>query len=300
MQCAARPAVLLFIGLLAAKPICAQHGFGGGHISGGFSGHSAGHAMGSSIGHSFGHVFGHRGGRGKGGAFKSGRAEEPPVAGAAIVKGKLVQMPGPAFVVGAARPPVRHDPFEGFPFRHRFDVFPFQNQFGFGFCQPFSGFGLRRHHFLLDDNFDCFGGGFFIDSLFFGSFSENLGFDGTLVGQGALGGNRYASAAASVEDASSSSFRDSAAAATKSRVAEGEGLPAGVVKDERPSTLLVLLEGSMYGLTDYWLQDDRLHYVTTYGAQNSVPIESIDFEKTFQANEERGIEFAPRLRTAPQ
>lgn len=300
MQYAARLAVLLFIGLLATKPTYARHGFGGGHMSGGFSGHSAGHAMGSSIGHSFGHLFGHRGGRGKDSASKSGRTEEPPVAGAAIVKGKLVHLPGPAFVVGAARPPLRHDPFEGFPFRHRFDVFPFQNQFGFGFCPPFSGFGFRRHHFLFDDNFDCFGGGFFIDSLFFGSFSENLGFGGTLMEQGALDGNMGAGAGATAEDASSSSFRGSTGAAMKNRVAEGEGLPAGVAKEERPSTLLVLLEGSMYGLTDYWLEDNRLHYVTTYGAPNSVPIESIDFEKTFQANKERGIEFAPRLRTASQ
>jgi hypothetical protein len=299
MQYAARPAVLLFIGLLATKPICAQHGFGGGHISGGFSGHSAGHAMGSSIGHSFGHLFGHHGGAGKGGAFKSGRTEEPPLAGVAIVKGRLVQLPGPAFVVSTARPPLRHDPFEGFPFRHRFDVFPFQNQFGFGFCAPFSGFGFRRHHFLFDDNFDCFGGGFFIDSLFFGSFFENMGFAGSLIEQGALDGNREAIAGTTAEDASSS-FGDSTGAAMKNRIAEGEGLPGGLAKDERPSTLLVLLEGSMYGLTDYWLEDNRLHYVTTYGAQNSVPVESIDFEKTFQANKERGIEFAPRLRTASQ
>jgi len=300
MQCAARPAVLLFIGLLATKPICAQHGFGGGHISGGFSGHSAGHAVGSSIGHSFGHLFGHHGGHGKGSAFKSGRGEEPPVAGAAIVKGKLVQLRGPAFVVGAARPPLRHDPFEGFPFRNRFDVFPSQNQFGFGFCPPFSGFGFRRHHFLFDDNFGCFGGGFFIDSFFFGSFFENLGIDETLIESGALAGNMEASTRTTAQNASDSGFRDSAGAAMKHSVAEGLGLPAGAAKDERPSTLLVLLEGSMYGLTDYWLEDNRLHYVTTYGAENSVPIESIDFEKTFQVNKEHSIEFAPRLRTPAQ
>ncbi len=300
MQYMARLGVLLFIGLFSTKCIYAQHGFGGGHISGGFSGHSAGHAMGSSIGHSIGHLFGHHGGRGKGGISKSGRIEEPPVAGAAIVKGKLVQLPGPAFVVGAARPPLRRDPFEGFPFRHRFDLLPFRNQFGFGFCPPFSGFGFRRHHFFFDDNFDCFGGGFFIDSLFFGSFSDNLGFDGTFIEQDALDGNMEASAVATAENASHSGFRDSTGAAMKNSVADGEGLPASVAKDERPSTLLVLLEGSMYGLTDYWLEDNRLHYVTTYGAKNSVLIESIDFEKTFQTNKERGIEFAPRLRTPSQ
>lgn len=300
MQYMARLAVLLFIGLFATKHIYAQHGSGGGHISGGFSGHSAGHAMSSSVGHSFGHLFGHHGGRGKGGVSKSGRREESPVAGAAIVKGKLVQLPGPAFVVGATRPPFRRDPFEGFPSRHRFDFLPFQNQFGFGFCPPFSGFGFRRYHFFFDENFDCFGGRFFIDSLFFGSFSGNLGIDGTLIELGALDGNIEASAGTTAENEMNHGFRGSTAAGTENTVAKGEGLPAGPAKDERPSTLLVLLEGSMYGLTDYWLEDNRLHYLTTYGAQNSVPIESIDFEKTFQANKERGIEFAPRLRALSQ
>jgi hypothetical protein len=210
------------------------------------------------------------------------------------VKGKLVRLPGPPFIIGAERPPFHRDRRAEFPFHHRFAAFPFRNQFGF--CPSFSGFGFRRSHFFFDDNFDCFSGGFFLDSFFFGSFSGNIGIDGTLIEQGAPGGNLEASAAATAEKDANNGFRDSPGAATRDAIAEGEGLPGGLAKEERPSTLLVLLEGSMFGLTDYWLEDNRLHYITTYGAQNSVPIESVDFEKTFQANKERGIEFAPRLR----
>ncbi len=66
----------------------------------------------------------------------------------------------------------------------------------------------------------------------------------------------------------------------------------------RPMTLLQLKNGWMYGLTDYWIEDGRLHYLTTYGGKNSVPLEQIDFDKTVQLNAERGIEFV--LRPKPQ
>ena len=52
--------------------------------------------------------------------------------------------------------------------------------------------------------------------------------------------------------------------------------------------LLQLLDGSMYGLTRYWLEGTTLHYVTTYGGENSVPLERIDFAKTAELNAARG------------
>jgi hypothetical protein len=56
------------------------------------------------------------------------------------------------------------------------------------------------------------------------------------------------------------------------------------MKAERSITLLQLRDGSMYGLTDYWVSDAELHYTTTYGGQNSLPVERIDFEKTLRLN----------------
>jgi hypothetical protein len=61
-----------------------------------------------------------------------------------------------------------------------------------------------------------------------------------------------------------------------------------------PPTLLQLKDGYMYGLTDYWVEDGQLHYFTSYGAKNSVPIERVDLDKTVRLNWERGVEFVLR------
>lgn len=72
------------------------------------------------------------------------------------------------------------------------------------------------------------------------------------------------------------------------------------VEREPPVTLLQLRDGSMYGLTEYWVEGDELHYFTTYRGEGSVPIERIDFEKTAKLNAGRGVEFALRPKpTAP-
>ena len=63
-------------------------------------------------------------------------------------------------------------------------------------------------------------------------------------------------------------------------------------------TLLQLKNGWMYGLTDYWVEGDDLHYVTNYRGSNSVPLDSIDLATTVRLNTDRGIEFS--LHTKPQ
>jgi len=59
-------------------------------------------------------------------------------------------------------------------------------------------------------------------------------------------------------------------------------------------TLLVFKNHSIYAVTDYWLADGRLHYITSYGGQNAVPLELIDLDMTVRLNWERGMEFALR------
>jgi hypothetical protein len=70
------------------------------------------------------------------------------------------------------------------------------------------------------------------------------------------------------------------------------------VKRELPVTLLQLRDGSMYGLTEYWVEGDELHYFTTYGGEGSVPIERIDFEKTARLNADRDVEFVLKPKPA--
>ena len=61
---------------------------------------------------------------------------------------------------------------------------------------------------------------------------------------------------------------------------------------DHPITLLQLKNGSMYGLTDYRVDGDNLHYVTNYGGKNSVPLDLIDLATTIRLNSERGVEFS--------
>jgi hypothetical protein len=61
-----------------------------------------------------------------------------------------------------------------------------------------------------------------------------------------------------------------------------------------PLILLVLKDGSVYGVTDYWLEEGKLHYLTSYGGANDIPIEQLDLQKTVDENWARGVEFALR------
>jgi hypothetical protein len=61
---------------------------------------------------------------------------------------------------------------------------------------------------------------------------------------------------------------------------------------DHPITLLQLKNGWMYGLTDYWVEGDNLHYVTNYGGKNAVPLDLIDLAMTIRLNSERGVEFS--------
>jgi hypothetical protein len=62
--------------------------------------------------------------------------------------------------------------------------------------------------------------------------------------------------------------------------------------EPNPVTLLQLKNGWMYGLIDYWVEGDNLHYVTNYGGKNSVPLDQIDLAATTRLNSERGIAFS--------
>ncbi len=62
-------------------------------------------------------------------------------------------------------------------------------------------------------------------------------------------------------------------------------------------TLLVFKDHSIYAVTDYRLEAGQLHYLTSYGAHNAVPIDQLDLEMTVQLNRERNVEF--NLRPEP-
>ncbi len=52
----------------------------------------------------------------------------------------------------------------------------------------------------------------------------------------------------------------------------------------------------MYGLTDYWVVGQQLHYRTTYGGEDSIGLDRVDLEKTAQLNADRGVVFELRAK----
>jgi hypothetical protein len=295
-----RLAVVILAGLLVTMGVRARpsgpggghggpggHG-GGGHSSGLSSGRGAGHAM----GHSFGHLFGRHGK-----ASNSGHDMAPPLAGAAVVHGKIVQLPGPQTDHSPAQLRSRHRPIDDFPFGERFLLLRHRRGFGFGGC---AGFGFPRRGFFFDNNFDCFGGGFFFDLFLMAGLSgEFIGGQAFLpVNDQDLENSPDDSTAWPPTEAGSMQPSGDADFGTTGgntqNTATNDEASANITKNERPLTLLQLRDGSMYGLVDYWVEDDRLHYKTSYGAQNSIELDRIDLEQTVRLNADRGVQFVLR------
>jgi hypothetical protein len=64
-------------------------------------------------------------------------------------------------------------------------------------------------------------------------------------------------------------------------------------------TTLVLKEGISFGVIDYWVDGDKLGYVTTYGNENAIDLDRLDLDKTVKLNSARGIPFVLNERPAP-
>ena len=231
------------------------HGGRGGFSSGRSSGPSSGRGVGHALGHSFGHFFGHHGK-----APSSAHDVAPPLAGAAVQHGKVVQLPGPQIVSSPARRRLHHRPINDFRFGDRFLFFPPRPGFGFGGC---AGFGFPRYRFF-DDDFNCFAGGFFFDPFFIG------GFSGSFIGSLAflpfndqrldyVPGDSPAAPPAEARPAQPSDAADSSeSGGSTQNAATNNAASVDKAKSEQPVTLLQLRDGSMYGLVDYWVEDGQL------------------------------------------
>ena len=64
------------------------------------------------------------------------------------------------------------------------------------------------------------------------------------------------------------------------------------------SVVLFLKDGTVYAVTEYWVADNKLHYVTNYGGENAIDLDTIDMQRTVDVNAKRGITIT--LRPAPQ
>jgi hypothetical protein len=72
----------------------------------------------------------------------------------------------------------------------------------------------------------------------------------------------------------------------------GTGESASNAGNRSPTvTVLYLKNGYSVGVTDYYLENERLHYLTTYGGEDEVPIDSVDLQRTVNENASMGVPF---------
>jgi hypothetical protein len=274
--------LVVALALFACTPLHAQHAgghFGGGSGGGGFSGHSVGHA----VSHSFGHMFGHRSGGhdSRMGKTPGSRGDEPSMAGAAFLHGKVVQLPGPAGATAMIRTPPHPAPAGFIPALVPHPMVPPRRQFGSGFC---GSFGFSWHNFLFPGDFDCFGDPFLLDPFFSGGFIAGHFRSDSFVTAGDLSAQSTPmDSSPAADNGGATSLRGS-----PSSPPDREFSPTAAVPEDAPFTLLQLRDGSMYGLTRYWVEGDRLYYVTNYGGENSVPLDRVDIVETTKLNAGRG------------
>jgi len=61
--------------------------------------------------------------------------------------------------------------------------------------------------------------------------------------------------------------------------------------------LLVLNNGTSHAVTDYWVSDGYLEYISPDGTRSHIPLEALDLQRTVTENAPRGLQFA--LRSTP-
>lgn len=61
--------------------------------------------------------------------------------------------------------------------------------------------------------------------------------------------------------------------------------------------LLVLNNGTSHAVTDYWIADGYLEYISPDGTRRHIPLEALDLQNTVIQNAPRGLPFV--LRFAP-
>ena len=308
---------------LAPVPAFAQHGGGGGgggsHGGGGFGG---GHA--SSSGSSSAHAPASSGNAGTGSAAHTGTTttsgttttgsttsgntvpsgnaapqrfaagnntwQEPPARGVHgtstvpagnSVRGSVVSAT-PRAAVGhipiVPRRPIVFSPF--FPFYPGF--YP-----GFGFGFGFGG-GFYGAFGPCDPFWGCYGYGFnggIGYGYYGGSFGSGYGSD--LNYSGAQDDSPSEDASTSQSDTIPSLL---AAPETSVEQEAGNAGPA-----QKPVTaVLYLKDGSSYAVTDYWLADGKIHYVTSYGGENAIEQSALDLQRTVDENANQGLTFTLR------
>jgi hypothetical protein len=141
--------------------------------------------------------------------------------------------------------------------------------------------------------FGFFPGFFFNDCFAFGfdyGFGYNpCGYGYFYPGYGYYGGGSYSDYTANVtNDMTPDDGTPSAVPNNDEAVAP----PSAAAPVPGPDIIVFYLkDGSSYGVTDYWLEGGRLHYVTTYGGSNAIDLDELDTQRTVDENAKQGVTF---------
>jgi hypothetical protein len=206
---------------------------------------------------------------------------------------------GPMGMVAPMPMRVRSVGFVGsrpFPERVFFEPQPFCNR-SFSFVG--FGFGFHHHrHFLfggfpLVAPFDCFFNGF--NTVCFGQPFGNpfFGHAGFLSPFGSFG---FAGVEAfeTIDNSVAAPVGANDVGPYSSDIVP-EAQPAQAASPtQNPLGVIVLTDGTAYEVTDYWLDGGRLHYLTSYGGENSIPLDRLNLEETVNQNWQHGITFTLR------
>jgi hypothetical protein len=194
-----------------------------------------------------------------------------------------------AAVTAAQRPfqPIRPG-YPYYPFYPFFGFNPFYGGLGFGFggygpCGPFFG---------------CFGYGFGY------GFGGGLGYFGATsggYGSGWTDAGAEGSANVTSPDDTDSYLLAAPGTGGTDAAADSSNGTQELRTDSAPQQTYVLLylkDGSSFAVSDYWMVDGKLHYVTSYGGDNAVDESRVDLQRTVDENAARGVDFTLKPRPA--
>ena len=74
---------------------------------------------------------------------------------------------------------------------------------------------------------------------------------------------------------------------------DGNGLGDNAAA-QKPYAIIYMKDGSSYAVTDYWLANGKLHYVTSYGGENAIDQSQLDLQRTVDQNAANGTNFILR------
>ena len=159
---------------------------------------------------------------------------------------------------------------------------------GFG-CDPYWGFG-------------CFGFGAGLGYGYGGGYggADGYGYNGGGYGGADFsvsGGDYGAGAGVGAQGDMSSDASQQQGAGEWQNSPDNQTQAATIAPQQYP--VLVLRDGSMYAVNDFWLEGGKLHYVTTYGGENSFDPAQLDMQRTVDENAKRGITFTLYPTPAP-